>query len=86
MPIKTTCPHCAKQFKAKDDLAGRKVSCPGCKKIVGVPEPSSQAHPALKAPKANLSKTEAAELEALAAEVVAEKPPEPEPSQVTIDF
>ena len=81
MPIKTTCPHCGKQFKAKDELAGKKVNCPGCKKVVGVPVPSSHVHPALK-----VSGKGTAELEALAAEVVSDRPAAPEPANVTIDF
>lgn len=81
MPIKTTCPHCAKQFKAKDELAGKKVNCPGCKKVVGVPEPSSHVHPALK-----VGGKGTAELEALAAEAISDQPTAPEPSNVTIDF
>ena len=31
--------ECGKKLKAKDDLAGKKVKCPDCKKAVLVPKP-----------------------------------------------
>jgi hypothetical protein len=36
MPILVTCP-CGKQLSARDDLAGKKVKCPGCGGVVGIP-------------------------------------------------
>lgn len=89
MPIKVTCPHCAKQFKAKDDLAGKKVNCPGCKKIVGVPEPSSHVHPALRVGSKVTQQAKASDtpdLEALAAEAVTDQSAAAEPSSQTINF
>lgn len=31
------CPHCAKRLRIKDELAGKKVKCPGCGKALPVP-------------------------------------------------
>lgn len=36
MPI-ITCPSCQKQLKVKDELAGKKVRCPGCQGIISIP-------------------------------------------------
>ena len=36
MPITLQC-SCGKQFKVLDDLAGKRVKCPGCQAIVAVP-------------------------------------------------
>ena len=38
MPITTQCPYCQKKFRAADKVAGKPVKCPGCKKVVRVPE------------------------------------------------
>jgi hypothetical protein len=35
--IAFTCPSCCKELKAKDELAGKKVKCPGCGKAAAVP-------------------------------------------------
>jgi len=37
MPIDCACPHCNREFKVKDLLAGRKTYCPGCKKLFRIP-------------------------------------------------
>jgi hypothetical protein len=39
MPIDTTCPHCTKPYKLKDELAGKRVTCgnPTCRKPFTVP-------------------------------------------------
>jgi predicted Zn finger-like uncharacterized protein len=37
MPIPFSCPHCAAAYKAKDDLAGKKVECKKCRKVMTVP-------------------------------------------------
>jgi hypothetical protein len=36
MPINLEC-QCGKQIKVLDDLAGKRVKCPGCKEILAVP-------------------------------------------------
>src|SRR5437868_8458599 len=36
--IRFKCPHCQKPLSVKDHLAGRKASCPVCKKAITVPE------------------------------------------------
>jgi len=44
MPFSVQCPSCGKKLTAKDELAGKKATCPGCKKILAIPaaRPSSQ--------------------------------------------
>ena len=37
MAISLSCPSCDKTLKVKDELAGRKVKCPGCGEAVPVP-------------------------------------------------
>ena len=36
MPIKVQCEHCGAGFKAKDELAGRRVKCPKCKQALRI--------------------------------------------------
>src|SRR5262245_781162 len=38
MAISVLCRSCDRQFKVKDDLAGSKVRCPDCQKVVAVPD------------------------------------------------
>lgn len=38
--IACVCPKCSKPLKVKDDLAGKKVKCPGCGHAVPVPAPT----------------------------------------------
>ncbi len=42
MPISVTC-ACGKSVRAKDELAGRKVRCPGCRGILTIPQPPPAA-------------------------------------------
>lgn len=37
MSIKFVCPHCQKPLQVKEDLAGKKVKCPGCQQVLDVP-------------------------------------------------
>ena len=37
MAIAVDCPHCGKQLKVKDELAGRKGKCPQCQKTIEIP-------------------------------------------------
>jgi hypothetical protein len=37
MPIAVSC-TCGKHFNVKDDLAGKKIKCPGCQAVVQVPD------------------------------------------------
>ena len=39
MPIKVKCGSCSAQFKAKDELAGRRVKCPQCQNPVVIAAP-----------------------------------------------
>ena len=47
MPISVQCPSCGKKLTAKDELAGKKATCPGCKKLFVIPaaRPLSQPKP-----------------------------------------
>ncbi|MFM9960137.1 MAG: hypothetical protein ACKV2Q_02815 [Planctomycetaceae bacterium] len=38
MPIKVTC-ACGKKLAVKDELAGKKVKCPACQKLLSIPKP-----------------------------------------------
>lgn len=49
MPIKVKCGSCSAQFKAKDELAGRRIKCPKCKNPVVIA--AAPATPARSAPK-----------------------------------
>ena len=37
MAIKFKCPFCDRPLIVKDELAGKKGPCPGCKKVVTIP-------------------------------------------------
>ena len=37
MPFRVQCPHCQKEFKINESLAGRKARCNGCKNIIRIP-------------------------------------------------
>jgi len=37
MPIAVSCPSCGVHMHAPDDTAGKKVRCPKCQQVVGVP-------------------------------------------------
>lgn len=37
MPITVHCPNCKKKLKAKDQLAGKRVKCPGCHQPFSIP-------------------------------------------------
>jgi DNA-directed RNA polymerase subunit RPC12/RpoP len=43
MPIHIVCPDCQKKLKAKDELAGNRVKCPGCGRAILVPAMSAAA-------------------------------------------
>ncbi|MCB9872587.1 MAG: zinc ribbon domain-containing protein [Planctomycetaceae bacterium] len=45
MPIKVVC-KCGASFAAKDELAGRAVSCPKCKQPLRIPAPAAAPQPA----------------------------------------
>jgi hypothetical protein len=73
MTIRFKCPHCQKSLSVKDHLAGKKAACPVCKHAITIPTP----------------KSEPVDVEAFAAEALADKPVEkvPEPvSTKTVDF
>jgi hypothetical protein len=44
MPIPLSCP-CGRSFKLKDELAGRKVRCPACRRVLAVPRPEREVDP-----------------------------------------
>jgi len=39
------CTHCGKDLKVKDELAGKRVKCPGCRKAVAVPQLAASLSP-----------------------------------------
>jgi len=41
MPIGVQCPDCQKNLKLKDELAGKKIKCPGCGKLITVAAPDA---------------------------------------------
>lgn len=45
MPITLPC-ACGKSFRVKDELAGRKVRCPGCGGVLAVPTPEADVEAA----------------------------------------
>jgi transcription elongation factor Elf1 len=63
MAIKFNCPHCNKPRVARESQAGKRAPCPDCKQVLTIPSPVGQP----------------ADLEALAAEALADKKAEPEP-------
>jgi hypothetical protein len=44
MAIKFPCPNCGKMLSVKEQLAGKRGACSGCKKVITIPFPVSQAH------------------------------------------
>ena len=43
--ISCRCGQCGKDLKVKDELAGKRVKCPGCGKPVAVPELAASVSP-----------------------------------------
>lgn len=88
MSIKFRCPHCEKALSVKDELGGKKGTCPGCKKIVLVPVvtpvPTNGAAPPPLPPPLPTP----VDVEAEAAAILGDKPPEtvPQGPVKTIDF
>jgi hypothetical protein len=72
MAIKLSCLRCKRALRVKDELAGKRVKCPGCQQVLVVPEP---AHPP-------------AEVEAMAAAALSEEPATaaPAPAPTILDF
>jgi hypothetical protein len=44
MAIKFPCPNCGKMLSVKEQLAGKRGACSGCKKVITIPYPVSDAH------------------------------------------
>ena len=40
MVIEFSCPHCGRELKLKDEAAGKRGRCPGCRNVITVPQPS----------------------------------------------
>jgi prepilin-type processing-associated H-X9-DG protein len=51
MAIALTCPSCARELKVKDELAGRKIKCPGCATILVVPGTKAESETRITAKK-----------------------------------
>jgi hypothetical protein len=43
MSISLSCPKCQKQFKAKDEWAGKRLKCPSCSTVITVPTVDGEA-------------------------------------------
>jgi hypothetical protein len=88
MAINFRCPECKKALSAKDELAGRKAACTGCKKTLTIPGGSRKSQapgsPANGAPPAPTLTPE--EAEAAAAALLADGAGPAPGEAVTIDF
>src|ERR1700693_734956 len=60
MAIKFQCPHCKKSLNVRDQLAGKRAACPGCKQSITIP--------------ANEAAVPSPEMEDLAAAALADEP------------
>jgi hypothetical protein len=73
MAIKFSCPNCGKALSVKDQLAGKRGACSGCKKVITIPFPLAAPHHE--------------DVEALAREAFADEPAAaPVEDSRTIDF
>jgi hypothetical protein len=45
MPISVVCRSCDRSINLKDDLAGRRIKCPGCGKVLAVPDEEAVERP-----------------------------------------
>lgn len=45
MSISAQCPNCDKKLKAKDELAGKRIKCPGCGQVLSVPAAPTPSEP-----------------------------------------
>ena len=45
MPIGVECHSCDRSIKVKDDLAGGRIKCPGCGKVLAVPDDAEDERP-----------------------------------------
>jgi tetratricopeptide (TPR) repeat protein len=68
MSIKFSCPHCRRTFNVKDELAGKRAQCTGCKHVISVPVPVAKP----------------ADMEDFAAAALADQPAAPEPTKETM--
>lgn len=41
MSLSVTCSDCDKSLKVKDELAGKKIRCPGCSAVIAIPKPAT---------------------------------------------
>jgi DNA-directed RNA polymerase subunit RPC12/RpoP len=41
MSLSVTCSDCDKSLKVKDELAGKKIRCPGCSSVIAIPQPAT---------------------------------------------
>jgi hypothetical protein len=73
MPIDTTCPHCKKQYRLKDELVGKTVKCSGaeCRKVFLITASANGTHSPAKPADSVQAKIDA---EKLAAELFADDP------------
>src|SRR5262245_44260119 len=86
MAIKFPCPHCRSTLTVPDHLAGKRGSCPKCKKVVTVPEPAGAAPAPAKAAPAPAPAPPPVDVEAEAAAHLADEPTAAEGEAKTVDF
>lgn len=55
MALKVPCPHCKKRLSVNEELAGKRIKCPGCGQTFTVSQPATQS-PELAAPTAKGNK------------------------------
>jgi hypothetical protein len=76
MAVKFTCPHCKKNLSVKDDFAGKRGSCPACKKMIVVPNKATTP--------AAAAKKQAPDMESLVAETLIEQKKEEPQGQIEV--
>src|SRR5271155_571910 len=78
MAIKFNCPHCERSITVRDQLAGKRGHCPGCKQVITIPVPRQSSGAPAPPPE---------EVEQLAASTLVDEPPPEEPPDTrTVDF
>lgn len=43
MIIDFHCPFCGKALAASDEISGKKAKCPGCERVITIPQPDEES-------------------------------------------